>query len=394
MWDESDRVIRVEGTVVEGDDPTQVKGVDCCRGCSGLPVVTDDTGHPDFSAHAHRALVEELLTTTYAVTTPQCEECEEKACEYWCSTCDTSLCGGCFDSVHAPKVMRRHAKIPHKDRPSPAEPCPSHGQPFSHYCATHSTRLCIVCAEGHGGLEPTEGHRVMTLEDASGQAVNSLRAEMQKLQARREKVKTSTRSVQERLVGLAPSCDSAETSVKGHVDHLRERASCLLDELEARLVKECRQLCAAKTAVLHNQNERLTDVLSVVTTARNACRDALRAKPVAVLMNQPHIASKLGSALSACTGVGYDPAVPAGVPVAFHLDAAAKSLDAALATSAEVGLNHGPRVSSHHHSLPQPAAHAPAQRSHSQPLRHASNRMRHLKAMRRSVPAVHAGTAA
>ena len=311
-----------------------VRGVDCGKGCPATPLVAGEELPP------HAELVAEMRCAVYRASVQACEECEARASESWCATCDTSLCGACFSLVHAPKVMRRHQPVPLAERPYPVALCEEHGHPVTYFCNACQVQHCGVCKEDS---HSQEGHVVVDLQAAANTAVDRTRRQLHAMSEKRDSLGMRSLSVQSALAGLSPGCEVAEAKIALAMEALREQVMSAIAEQQGRLVQQCRRVRASKSEQLHDERDSVASALSAVMATRQLCQDMLGAHPVALLAAEKSLASKIGGVNSACACVSDDPVADADIAVTFS-DTHAQTLADAVLEHGEVGHGACPRI--------------------------------------------------
>jgi len=79
---------------------------------------------------------------------PSCANCDrnEKSPMFFCNTCGQALCGSCRDETHRAKMFSQHDVI-HMSKKAKElhRKCQLHNEPFTMFCTTKKTMLCIKC---------------------------------------------------------------------------------------------------------------------------------------------------------------------------------------------------------------------------------------------------------
>ena len=311
-----------------------VKAIPCVHNCPLVPI--EDTANP---LTLHTELMHELQNTTYSTTLPLCEECEEAPCVSWCGICTTSLCGECFATIHAPKVMRKHAPIPLAERPYPVESCLMHHMPLLSFCNSCTLKVCEGCIEAeHNG----DAHIVVPLDSAAKSAVERTSHQLHKVDVKRDKLRHITFEVQSVIAALQPAHDASLHIIDQEFDSLKTHLLEAINEQKEKLLSECRNMKESKLALLKGQREGVAKSLSTVMSVRGLYREVLREHPIAVLGVQRELASRMGELNAACSAIDSEVIVEAGVPVSFQ--SGVEEVVLGIARFGEVGLGSCPRI--------------------------------------------------
>eukprot|EP00092_Neocalanus_flemingeri_P003832 GFUD01004128.1.p1 GENE.GFUD01004128.1~~GFUD01004128.1.p1 ORF type:complete len:1203 (+),score=265.86 GFUD01004128.1:433-4041(+) len=79
---------------------------------------------------------------------PSCANCDrnEKSPMFFCNTCGQALCGSCRDETHRAKMFSQHDVI-HMSKKAKElhRKCQLHNEPYTMFCTTKKTMLCIKC---------------------------------------------------------------------------------------------------------------------------------------------------------------------------------------------------------------------------------------------------------
>ncbi|XP_018426659.1 PREDICTED: E3 ubiquitin/ISG15 ligase TRIM25-like [Nanorana parkeri] len=143
-----------------------------------------------------------------------------------CLLCEASLCD---------KHLRVHSKAPEHVLCDPTtslenRKCSVHKKILEYYCTEDSACICVSCRlDGEH-----QGHKVETLDEASGKKKKKLRTFFQKLNTEREKTEKRVRSLEERRRKVQGNAAGVTERVSDLFRDLRRR----LEDLEKRVLRE------------------------------------------------------------------------------------------------------------------------------------------------------------
>ncbi|XP_075198227.1 E3 ubiquitin/ISG15 ligase TRIM25-like [Anomaloglossus baeobatrachus] len=157
-----------------------------------------------------------------------------------CLHCEASLCE---------KHLRAHSKSPEHVLSDPStslekRKCSAHREPLKYYCTQDATCICVSCSL----IGEHNGHKMESLDEASGKKKKKLRNVLQKLTTKREETEERVRSLEERwrkaqgkAAGEAERVTALCTDIRRRVDDLEKK---VLSEISRQEKEESRSLSA------------------------------------------------------------------------------------------------------------------------------------------------------
>ena len=162
-----------------------------------------------------------------------CSECREKEADCYCSNCEDYLCNACYDQIHgvSPNLMNiksifDHEKIPLESKIKTGRCANNHDKDVEYYCVTCQTTICSFCKliESHSKGEAST-HRVKDIfEYYKSQAPEGLEA-FKKLEDKKKQIGEKLKSIQEKMTGLKE--DVLKTAKKEIESAFEEESSAL-----------------------------------------------------------------------------------------------------------------------------------------------------------------------
>ena len=101
-----------------------------------------------------------------------CSNCEKTVDVQWCIRCEAPYCPECFSSVHKPIPLQKHTQIPINQKPTEMVYCDIHkGKENEFWCHTCNKTLCSTCV-----LSKHRDHQYDSIDEFAMQFKNKVRS--------------------------------------------------------------------------------------------------------------------------------------------------------------------------------------------------------------------------
>ncbi|KAJ6237765.1 tripartite motif-containing protein [Anaeramoeba flamelloides] len=115
---------------------------------------------------------------------PQCEICEEKKADFYCTKCEVHYCKACESELHTSSFLnKRHTEFISKEPYFPQEKinsnlCDKHKKELSLYCKDDNKLICIKCYENCR----INNHSILGLDEYSNETSEKIKMILNKIQ--------------------------------------------------------------------------------------------------------------------------------------------------------------------------------------------------------------------
>lgn len=161
-----------------------------------------------------------------------CSNCGKPNATLWCEQDQVKLCAKCDAELHSGnKLLMNHKRRLIKDAAAGMCPCPHHPQSvLQYYCEKCHMPVCMECKiNGNHSKGEFQNHKLIPLEKAYKNAVDSLKRPTKALGLRTNKLENELKNTEDKLNMLLENTRSVEAEIQRIADeaiaHLRELSS-------------------------------------------------------------------------------------------------------------------------------------------------------------------------